>query len=275
MWPGVSILSLCDDFLHKPVESQVTRCYTIAKPQLTRKYFAPELEQHCNGGGMERGETIAQDADQCTMIAARSYGVAACAGEVMSKWTEQLIRGIPAVGAGATPALAAFLPVLFDNIAEAVTPDGGRPLGTDRARLLSESLTTDGVSPAANTDNVVKELQTFRSVIFSVVKSRAIPLSDCQYQRMGDLIDLAIRQAINVCTERDRELRETVISELSHDLRNPLNIASALSQLIQRRPDNEKVAMMATRIYEKIAETDAVIQAHVDTLARKQSADAS
>lgn len=189
-----------------------------------------------------------------------------CAEEVRDRWFAAVNTGIPAIASGNTPALGAFLPVLFDNIAEAIAPHRGRPFGTGAACVLSDLLWTDAHMNVCNTDAVLKELQIFRSVFFSVVKCRARGLSDYQCQRMGDLIDLAMRDAMTVCAVRDRAMRESVISEFSHDLRNPLNVASALAQLIQRRPDSEKVTMMAARIHAKIAETDAMIQAHVDML---------
>jgi signal transduction histidine kinase len=176
---------------------------------------------------------------------------------VLRLWSARAQNEIPSVAAGVAT-LTSFIPVLYDNIAELICPDGPRPFGR-----------IDDL----HTDDVVEELQIFRGVLFSVAREHALQLSATQCEQVGQLIDATIRQAIVHCTAVERAMHELVISELSHELRNPLNIASALAQLIERRPDNEKVAQMAGRISQKIAETDALLQTHVDTL-RRQSASA-
>lgn len=191
---------------------------------------------------------------------------------VLRLWSARVQNEIPSVAAGVAT-LTSFIPVLYDNIAELICPDGPRPFGTNPTCTLSEALANDGRIDDLHTDDVVEELQIFRGVLFSVAREHALQLSATQCEQVGQLIDATIRQAIVHCTAVERAMHELVISELSHELRNPLNIASALAQLIERRPDNEKVAQMAGRISQKIAETDALLQTHVDTL-RRQSASA-
>jgi len=199
----------------------------------------------------------------------QQHTILASGEEIFRLWLERVRKEIPAVGDAGKPALAEFLPALYDNIAEAIAPGIERPFGTDSAHCVSDCLWTNEKMTALRTDNVVKELQIFRGVIFAFAKKCPLIRSEDQCELVGHLIDTSMRQAIISCTSADRDMRDNFISELSHELRNPLNVASALAQLIQRRPDNEKVAMMATRIYEKIAETDAMIQSTVDTLGKK------
>ncbi|MDQ2819674.1 MAG: hypothetical protein M3Y65_04645 [Pseudomonadota bacterium] len=184
---------------------------------------------------------------------------------VLQRWLARVQNDIASVAAG-VPTLATFIPVLYDNIAELIDLDSGRPFGTNRACALSDALANDGRIDDFHANDVVEELQIFRSVLFAIAREHRLKLSGPQCEQVGQLIDAAIRQAIVHCTAVERAMRDLVIAELSHDLRNPLNIASALAQLIERRPDNEKVAQMAGRISQKIAETDALLQSHMDTL---------
>lgn len=189
--------------------------------------------------------------------------------EVLCMWAERVASESASVTMSGKPMLADYMPLLYDNIAQAAVPGMPRPFGTNSRWVLADYIMAAERSAFVCADDVVKELQIFRSVIFTNARRRGLSFSDDQCELVGHLIDAAIRDAIIVCSAVDREIRETFIAELSHDLRNPLNIASALAQLIQRRPDNEKVAMMATRIYEKIAETDAMLQSTVATMGKK------
>jgi signal transduction histidine kinase len=189
--------------------------------------------------------------------------------EMLCLWSERVARESTAVTMCGTPMLGNYMPLLYDNIAETAVPGMGRPFGTNSRWALSDYIMAAERTAFVCADDVVKELQIFRSVIFATARRRGLSFSGEQCERIGYLIDAVIREAIIVCSAVDREIRESFIAELSHDLRNPLNIASALAQLIQRRPDNEKVAMMATRIYEKIAETDAMLQSTVATMGKK------
>jgi signal transduction histidine kinase len=189
--------------------------------------------------------------------------------EVLRLWSERVCRENTSVTMSGRPVLADYMPVLYDNIAQVVILGMSRPFSTNSRWSLSDYIMAAERAAFACADDVVKELQIFRNVIFATAKRRTLGMSDEQCERIGYIIDGVIREAIIVCSAVERDIRESFIAELSHDLRNPLNIASALAQLIQRRPDNEKVAMMATRIYEKIAETDAMLQSTVATMSKK------
>lgn len=197
----------------------------------------------------------------------RSIGdYSSLAHAVLRLWSARVKHEIASAASNAA-ALTTFIPVLYDNIAEVLHPDAPRPFGSDRTCTLSDALANDGRIDDLHADDVVEELQIFRSVLFFIAKEQALAFSSVQCEQVGQLIDATIRQAIVHCTAVERAMRDLLIAELSHDLRNPLNIASALAQLIERRPDNEKVAQMAGRISQKIAETDALIQSHIDAAA--------
>lgn len=196
-------------------------------------------------------------------ITASTVDDEALAHAIVRLWSARVQSEIASAAATAG-VLTTFIPVLYDNIAEMIDPNGPRPFGSDRTCTLSDALANDGRIDDLHADDVVEELQIFRSVLFFIAKEQSLAFSSVQCEQVGQLIDATIRQAIVHCTAVERAMRDLLIAELSHDLRNPLNIASALAQLIERRPDNEKVAQMAGRISQKIAETDALIQSHID-----------
>lgn len=229
----------------------ITICYNMAHAQLTRKNLRVDRMRN------ERVVTIMATND------ATHSGLdpKTLAHDVLRLWSARVTID--------TPALTAFIPVLYDHIAELVAPGAPRPFGTDRACTLADMLANEGKLDDLHANEVVEELQIFRSALFYIARENALALSGSQCEQVGELIDATIREAIVHCTAVERAMRELSIAEFSHDMRNPLNIAGALAQLIERRPDNEKVAQFAGRISEKIAETDALIQSHVNAMHRQ------
>ena len=112
--------------------------------------------------------------------------------------------------------------------------------------------------------DLIHEFQIFREVLFSVAKENNLPLSKRDSEVIGHSIEETARESISGYSAANKEVSEEFIASLSHDLRNPLHVASATAQLIERKTTDPVIANMAKRICRKLGETDAMIQTLLD-----------
>lgn len=112
--------------------------------------------------------------------------------------------------------------------------------------------------------DVVKELQLLRQVLFETAEFYNIILDSHHRSIICRSFDTATLDAINYFSIAQKEIAETFITSLSHDLRNPLNIANVSAQLIEKKTDNSYTREQAQRIRKKLGELDAMIQTLLD-----------
>lgn len=183
---------------------------------------------------------------------------------VFASWVLRVTAEIPAAKKLGGPILIDTLPSLYDNIAEALSAGVARRFATSGTNLA----VAHGRERASMTEfgpqDMVHELQIFRQVLFSVAKDNALPLKQCDAEVIWHSIDEATRESIIGYSIASKEVNEAFIASLSHDLRNPLHVASATAQLIQLKSVDPGIAAMARRIHKKISDTDAMIQTLLD-----------
>lgn len=187
---------------------------------------------------------------------------------VLDRWRVRVAAEIPAAASLADPLLVNMVPTLYDNIANALSSDVPVKLAIAGTNLAS----VHGRERANMTDysphDVIHELQIFREVLFSMTTSHGIKLSKHHAEVIGHSIEEAARESISGFSDADREKSVDFIATLSHDLRNPLNVANASAQLIQLKTTDPSILNLAKRITKKIAETDAMIQTLLDASMR-------
>lgn len=188
---------------------------------------------------------------------------------VLDRWRARVAAEIPAATTLEEPVLVNMVPKLYDNIAEALSKDS--PVAS--AIAGTNMATAHGRERANMTDysphDVVHELQIFREVLFSVTKARGLSLSRHSAEIIGHSIEEAARESISGFSEADREKSVDFIASLSHDLRNPLNVANASAQLIRLKTADPSILNLAKRICKKIAEADEMIQTLLDASMRQ------
>jgi signal transduction histidine kinase len=183
---------------------------------------------------------------------------------VLEQWKLRVSAEIPIAVKLGEPLLLDMMPTLYDNIVEALSADSSRPFATAGTNLA----TSHGRERANMTDysppDLLHELQIFREVLFSITKSKGLVLSKRDAEIIGHSIEEAARESINGFNEADREKSISFIASLSHDLRNPLNVANASAQLIQLKSSDPGIIDLAKRVCRKIAEADGMIQTLLD-----------
>lgn len=183
---------------------------------------------------------------------------------ILERWRSRVAAEISAAATLDEPVLVNMVPKLYDNIAEALSKDS--PVAV---AIAGSNVATAHGRERANMTNysphdVVHELQIFREVLFSITKANGLTFSKHNAEVIGHFIEEAARDSISGFSEADREKSVDFIASLSHDLRNPLNVANASAQLIQLKTSDPSILNLAQRICKKIAETDAMIQTLLD-----------
>jgi signal transduction histidine kinase len=184
--------------------------------------------------------------------------------DVLSKWAERVTAEISGAVGLDRPVLIDTLPVLYDDIAEAISPGSLRPFATSKSNLAL----MHGQGRAQMTNygpgDLVHELQLFRDVIFSAIKARGVHLGVQECEIIGQSIEIATREAISGYSLVNAKINETFIASLSHDLRNPLHVANATAQLIQLKTSDPSLINMAKRVCNKLRQVDEMIQTLLD-----------
>lgn len=188
----------------------------------------------------------------------------ACRDTVLDEWAKRVSDEIPAAGKLGHPVLIDTLPMLYDNIAEALSCGAPRATATSGTNLASMHGRERAGLTEYGPNDLVHELQIFREVVFSTAQAHAIHLEKTDAEVIGRSIEDATRESVTGFSAANKEISEAFIASLSHDLRNPLHVANVSAQLIQLRTADPVAAQMAKRISKKILEADAMIQTLLD-----------
>ena len=184
--------------------------------------------------------------------------------DVMTRWAKQVTSEIAVAAGLESPVLVDTLPILYDDIAEAVSPGVERPFATSKSNLARMHGQERARMTNYGPEDVVHELQVFRDVIFYTLKSKGINLGVHECEIIGKSIDIATREAISGYSLVIAKMNETFIASLSHDLRNPLHVANCIAQLMQIKWSDPDLISMAKRVCNKLCDVDEMIQTLLD-----------
>jgi signal transduction histidine kinase len=186
---------------------------------------------------------------------------------VFAEWEKEVRSSIKESAALSHPVLLDTFPVLYDNIAEALTAGYARSSadaavtsvglehGSERARLSA-------YDPSA----VISEYQLLRSTIFRVLQQNQVSLDAHESVVLNSSIDAAIKDAVNAFVLAQSAFREQFVASLAHDLRNPLATASVAAELILHTTDLRKINIFARQIMDNNKRMDQMIRDLLDTV---------
>ena len=163
------------------------------------------------------------------------------------------------------PILIDTIPSLYDNLAEAITPEYPRATGNEGNTVAAEHGGERARLTNYNVHSVISEYQILRWTIFDVLKLNDVELNDNEVRVINASIDGSIREAVNAFALAQAALRERFIAALTHDLRNPLSNAHVAAQLIKRSSDLAKIKEFAGRIIDNLNRMDGMIQDLLDS----------
>lgn len=186
--------------------------------------------------------------------------------EVLAEWEKRLRATVKEAERLPHPILINTVPVLYENLAEAISNDylaaavGGTSTvaaehGGERARLTNY-----------NAQAVVSEYQLLRWTIFDVLKVHGVQLTSDEFSIINTFIDASIRESVSTFALGQSALRERFVAALTHDLRNPLAAANMAAELIQYSAGLPEVKELAGRIIENLTRMDGMIQDLLDAV---------
>jgi signal transduction histidine kinase len=188
----------------------------------------------------------------------------ACRDEVLAEWERRVLVEIPVSTRLGHPILIDTLPILYDHLAQALASRSARPSATSGTNLA----TMHGRERANLTEygpqDLIHELQIFRDVVFSVAKANKVVLDQNAADIIGQSIEDATRESMVGYVDANKEVNDVFIASLSHDLRNPLHVATVSAQMIELGTPDPNTRRMAQRISRKLREADAMIQSLLD-----------
>lgn len=212
-----------------------------------------------------------EEAHEDAHIAAHkdAHAVAALRDTVLAQWSTRVRTEIGAAGQLAPSILMNTVPILYNNLVEALSTGAPRAFATSGTTLS----TAHGRERASNTDycahEVVHELQLLRETVLAVCAERGLLLSRADVDVIVRSLDLATRDAVAGYNAVVENVHASFAARLSHDLRNPLNVASATAQLVGLKTGDPNIAGLARRVVRKIEDADAVVTALRDAAVLK------
>jgi signal transduction histidine kinase len=187
--------------------------------------------------------------------------------EVLAEWVKRVRQTVKEAERLAEPILIDTFPALYDNLAEAISPDYPRATANEGNTVASEHGSERARLTNFNAHSIIWEYQQLRSTIFDVLKLNGVELDDNEVFVIDTSIEGSIRESVNTFALAQAALRQRFIAALTHDLRNPLSNAQVYAQLIERITDPVKAKEFAGKIFDSLKQMDGMIQELLDSAA--------
>lgn len=142
-----------------------------------------------------------------------------------------------------TPALIDTLPVFYDQLIELLCNRGDE---NSRSNLAEEHGGERARMTAYPAEDVVHELQLFRTALLEVWRSHQVAVELSDVIEVNQQIDRAIRESVTGYMAAETAFRERFFATLTHDMRTPLNTASMALEMIRNSDSLDRVQRLAT-----------------------------
>jgi signal transduction histidine kinase len=186
--------------------------------------------------------------------------------EVLLEWGKRLRQTVKEAEKLPHPILINTLPSLYDNLAQAISPDYPRATGNEGNTVASEHGGERARLTHYNVHSVVSEYQILRWTIFDILKMHDVRLTDHEAFVINVSIDGSIRDSVNAFALAQTALRERFVAALTHDLRNPLSTAHGFAELIKQSSDQTQIKEFAERITASLRRMDDMLQDLLDSV---------
>lgn len=183
---------------------------------------------------------------------------------VLVEWENRLRSTVDEAARLPHPILINTFPVLYDNIAQSITPGYPRSSAT-----LTNTVASEHGGERARVTNyshqaVIAEYQLLRWTILDVLSRNGVTLDGNEFYTINSAIDDCIQESVNAFALAQSALRERFIVTITHDLRNPLQVINSAAELLRRVDNLDKVRDLAARIIGNSQRMDRMIQDLLD-----------
>lgn len=211
--------------------------------------------------------TLATDQKQDDSgLSVTSRAMLAMRQQVFDLWESRVRERIDEAEGISGPILTNTLPAFYDNIAEALTPSYPREDGTSNSNSMSAHGGERARMTPFRADQIILEYQLFRDAICEMSRQRSLHYSNDEWHVVEVSIDNAVREAVRGFSLIHEAMRERLAATLSHDMRNPLSLILAATQLIALSSDIEVARRMAAKIEVGARRMEHVLTELVDAL---------
>ena len=183
---------------------------------------------------------------------------------VLAEWERRLRSTVSEAAALPHPILINTFPILYDNIAQSISPGYPRESiigsntvasehGGERARLTNYSHQA-----------MIAEYQLLRWTILDVLNRHGVTLDSNEFFTINSAIDDCIQESVNAFALAQSALRERFIVTITHDLRNPLQVINSAAGLLLHVDDLARIRQLASRIISNSQRMDRMIEDLLD-----------
>jgi signal transduction histidine kinase len=184
---------------------------------------------------------------------------------VMALWEARLRQEVPAAAQESHLILVNTLPVLLDQLAEALSPHHPRGTATQGSTAASEHGGERVRLTHFRLEDLIREYRLLRQTLYMVLEEQE-PLSAEERHTLDASLDLALMEACTGYALVQSTFRNQFFATIAHDLRNPLGAAQVMANLILRQPASEQVPRWAARIIDNIGRVDRMVQDLLDAM---------
>ncbi len=199
-------------------------------------------------------------------LSATSKQVLAMRDAVFAEWESQvrmLIKGAQHI---LHPTLLNTLPVFYDNIAEALTPNHPRDDATSNTDIAAAHGDERARMTSYEPEQIVQEYQLFRDAFSRVADEQGVVLSRAEWGIVNGSIDSAVRESIRKFTSMHESFRHKMAAALSHDMRSPLSVVITAAHLLSMGAAPDRTPALAKRILDNGQRLGSMIEELLDAL---------
>lgn len=182
------------------------------------------------------------------VLSATSVSLLRLRDAVFERWIKAVQAQVPQARDVAEPVLVNTLPLLFDNLAEALTPEYPRDTATSHTNLGAAHGGERARMTAYGSDQVIHEYHLFRDVILDVCHANDVHLTLSERAAIDQSINTAVRESVRAFGDKQEELRHRMAAALSHDMRTPLSVIHTGAHLVSISNDLERSRQIGSKI---------------------------
>ncbi|WP_082439450.1 sensor histidine kinase KdpD [Massilia sp. WG5] len=187
--------------------------------------------------------------------------------EIMNEWQVQVRKRISVATELSDSALQDTVHVFYDNVMESLSGSNTRSFATEGTNISY----VHGRERAGGTNftisNVLQELYILKRLIVDMSFHKGIHLTRQEILTLDESFDRGIAEASDGYVNKQRENYEIFVAGISHDIRNPIQVALSAAQVIQMRTAEQETADLNRRVCSKLIEVGKMVDSLLDTAA--------
>jgi hypothetical protein len=129
---------------------------------------------------------------------------------VLQVWEDQVLARLPRAQGIRRPVLTDTMPVLYERLSAALSPEHFERDGLEVSTLGAEHGVERANLTDYDADTIVAEFQLFRSVLFDVLDAHEVALTGPERRALHLTIDAAVRESVRAFVVAGNALRERV-----------------------------------------------------------------